>query len=68
MAALAVEHQTKPEKHDEVRKVWDHCEHVTFQVEGTLAGAMFRNCSKCQRKGSLLWFVPRDDLQHPGAR
>ena len=40
-----------------------HCGNVAFQVEGTLAGAMACNCSICQRKGSLMWFVPRDQLQ-----
>lgn len=40
-----------------------HCGHVAFQVEGTLEGAMSCNCSICQRKGSLMWFVPRDHLK-----
>jgi hypothetical protein len=40
-----------------------HCGNVAFQVEGALAGAMSCNCSLCQRKGSLMWFVPRDHLQ-----
>ena len=40
-----------------------HCGHVAFQVEGTLASAMSCNCSICQRKGSLMWFVPRANLQ-----
>ena len=40
-----------------------HCGHVSFQVEGELTGAMACNCSICQRKGSLLWFVPRDQLR-----
>ena len=40
-----------------------HCGQVAFQVEGTLAGAMSCNCSICQRKGSLMWFVPRESLQ-----
>jgi hypothetical protein len=40
-----------------------HCGHVAFQVEGTLAGAMSCNCSICQRKGSLMWFVPHGQLQ-----
>ena len=40
-----------------------HCGQVAFQVEGTLAGAMSCNCSICQRKGSLMWFVPRETLQ-----
>jgi len=40
-----------------------HCGHLAFQVTGTLAGAMACNCSICQRKGSLLWFVPRAQLE-----
>ncbi|WP_427913491.1 GFA family protein [Ramlibacter sp. MMS24-I3-19] len=35
-----------------------HCGQVAFDVEGELTGAMACNCSICQRKGSLLWFVP----------
>jgi hypothetical protein len=37
-----------------------HCARVAFEVEGVLEGAMACNCSMCRRKGSLLWFVPRD--------
>jgi len=40
-----------------------HCGQVRFEVEGTLDGAMACNCSICQRKGSLLWFVPLDRLR-----
>lgn len=40
-----------------------HCGRIAFQVEGTLAGAMSCNCSICQRKGALMWFVPRERLQ-----
>jgi hypothetical protein len=36
---------------------------VTFEVEGTIDSALSCNCSICQRKGSLLWFVSRDQLQ-----
>ncbi len=39
-----------------------HCGAVKFTVEGEIDGAMSCNCSMCQRKGSLLWFVPRDAL------
>ena len=39
-----------------------HCGHIAFQVEGALAGAMSCNCSICQRKGTLMWFVPRENL------
>ena len=37
-----------------------HCGRVGIEVEGELGGAVSCNCSMCQRKGSLLWFVPRD--------
>ena len=40
-----------------------HCGRVAFQVEGEIKGAMACNCSMCSRKGSLLWFVPRENLQ-----
>jgi hypothetical protein len=39
-----------------------HCGRIAFDVEGTLASALACNCSICQRKGSLLWFVPRAAL------
>ena len=39
-----------------------HCGRVAFEVEGTLESAMACNCSICQRKGALMWFVPRDKL------
>jgi hypothetical protein len=40
-----------------------HCGRVAFEVEGELDAAMACNCSICSRKGSLLWFVPRDSLR-----
>lgn len=40
-----------------------HCGLVAFQVEGTINGATSCNCSICQRKGILMWFVPRAQLQ-----
>lgn len=40
-----------------------HCGKVVFEVEGELNGAMACNCSMCSRKGSLLWFVPRDQFR-----
>ncbi|TDU26415.1 hypothetical protein DFR24_3439 [Panacagrimonas perspica] len=40
-----------------------HCGNVKFEVEGQIDGAMACNCSICSRKGSLLWFVPRDALK-----
>lgn len=40
-----------------------HCGKIAFEVEGQIGGAMACNCSLCQRKGSLLWFVPRASLR-----
>ena len=40
-----------------------HCGKTAFEVEGELKGAMACNCSMCSRKGSLLWFVPRNQLR-----
>jgi hypothetical protein len=40
-----------------------HCGNIAFQIEGTLAGATSCNCSICQRKGTLMWFAPRQQLQ-----
>jgi hypothetical protein len=39
-----------------------HCGQVAYEVEGEIDRVMSCNCSICQRKGSLLWFVPRDKL------
>jgi hypothetical protein len=39
-----------------------HCGNVAFEVEGEIKNALECNCSMCQRKGSLLWFVPRNEL------
>ena len=40
-----------------------HCGKIAFEADGDLTGAMACNCSICQRKGSLLWFVPREKLE-----
>jgi hypothetical protein len=40
-----------------------HCGRIAFEVEGAPDKALSCNCSICQRKGSLLWFVPRDKLR-----
>jgi hypothetical protein len=42
-----------------------HCGKVAFEVEGEINGALACNCSICSRKGSLLWFVPREKLKSP---
>jgi hypothetical protein len=40
-----------------------HCGAVRFTVDGSFDKAMECNCSICSRKGSLLWFVPRDKFK-----
>ena len=40
-----------------------HCGAIKFEVEGELDSATACNCSMCSRKGSLMWFVPRDRLR-----
>lgn len=35
-----------------------HCGAIAFEVEGEIKAALACNCSLCQRKGSLLWFMP----------
>lgn len=40
-----------------------HCGRIAFEVDGTLTGAISCNCSICQRKGILMWFVPRSQLR-----
>ncbi|HUQ73702.1 MAG TPA: GFA family protein [Burkholderiales bacterium] len=37
-----------------------HCGHIAFQAEGEIKEVLACNCSMCQRKGSLLWFIPRN--------
>jgi len=40
-----------------------HCGRVAFEVEGAIESGLACNCSMCERKGSLLWFVPRAKLR-----
>ena len=40
-----------------------HCGRVAFEVEGELEQVIDCNCSHCVRKGYLLWFVPREQLE-----
>ena len=40
-----------------------HCGRVAFEVDGEPTKVLACNCSICSRKGSLLWFVPRDQLR-----
>lgn len=43
-----------------------HCGKVRFSFEGDFGPAISCNCSICSRKGSLLWFTPRESLQLTG--
>ena len=40
-----------------------HCGRVRYEVQGEVDSGMACNCSICSRRGSLLWFVPRDQLR-----
>lgn len=40
-----------------------HCGRIALEVEGELTQVLDCNCSMCFRRGSLLWFVPRDNLR-----
>ena len=40
-----------------------HCGKVAYDVEGEIQGVISCNCSMCQRKGSLLWFVPHEQFR-----
>jgi hypothetical protein len=39
-----------------------HCGQIAFEVEGDIAEVVSCNCSICQRKGTLMWFVPRQAM------
>ncbi|HAV5548792.1 TPA: GFA family protein [Acinetobacter baumannii] len=39
-----------------------HCGQVKFAAEGELTEALSCNCSICQKKGSLLWFLPTNQV------
>ena len=39
-----------------------HCGQIAFEVEGEIPEVMSCNCSICQRKGTLMWFVPRQAM------
>jgi hypothetical protein len=40
-----------------------HCGRIAFEVEGEIDSVLECNCSICLRKGSLLWFVPRERMR-----
>ena len=39
-----------------------HCGKVSFVAQGELTEALSCNCSICQKKGSLLWLLPKDQV------
>jgi hypothetical protein len=39
-----------------------HCGKVALEFEGEIKDALACNCSICQRKGSLLTFIPREAM------
>lgn len=39
-----------------------HCGRITYTVEAEMQEATECNCSICQRRGYLLWFLPRSAL------
>jgi len=45
-----------------------HCGQIAFEVEGEIPEVMSCNCSMCQRKGTLMWFVPRSSMRLLTAR
>jgi len=40
-----------------------HCGRIAFEVEGELGNVIECNCSHCDRKGFLWWFLPREKLR-----
>jgi hypothetical protein len=40
-----------------------HCGRIAFEVEAEIDKVIECNCSICQRRGSLLFFVPREQLR-----
>jgi len=39
-----------------------HCGRIAFEVQGEIGQVIQCNCSICTKRGSLLWFVPREQL------
>lgn len=40
-----------------------HCGSIKFVAEGELSEVLSCNCSICQKKGSLLWFLPSKQVK-----
>ena len=45
-----------------------HCGKVAYEVEGEIQETYSCNCSICSRRGSLLWFAPREKFRLLRAR
>jgi hypothetical protein len=43
-----------------------HCGKVKFSFAGDVDKAISCNCSICSRRGTLLWFAPRESVQVTG--
>jgi len=43
-----------------------HCGKVKVDFKGEFGAAISCNCSICSRRGSLLWFTPRDSARVTG--
>ena len=39
-----------------------HCGKVAYEAEGEIGKVLACNCSMCRRKGSLLWFIPKEQF------
>ncbi len=44
-----------------------HCGNIAFEVEGELEAVISCNCSLCQRRGSLLWAMPHENVRQLGS-
>lgn len=40
-----------------------HCGKVAYEAEGEIGKVLACNCSMCRRKGSLLWFIPKEQFR-----
>jgi hypothetical protein len=40
-----------------------HCGKVAYEAEGEIGKVLACNCSMCKRKGSLLWFIPKEQFR-----
>jgi hypothetical protein len=65
MIALRASNQfrAKSKENSMIYKASCHCGKVALEVEGEISNALSCNCSICSKRGSLLWFVPRENLQ-----